>query len=777
MQLREIPPGRGSFQYNSSVRLNRLIKYINTGIALLVIAAAFGVYWIAWRPLPQVSGTISEAVSQKVAVSFDALGEPHIAAANDDDLLFVQGYLTAQERLWQMDALRRLAAGDLSEIVGPAAVDSDQEVRRLRLRRIAEDAYLALAPQDRAAMAAYARGASAFIDSHRGRMPLEFTLLGYDPRPWSVVDCILIGLHMFRTLTTTYPDEILKQKMLAGGDPAKVNFLFPVRTGHEVPPGALQSIGAEVQSGSNAWAIAGSHTASGKPLLSNDMHLEFSIPGIWYLVHLSSPGLNVAGVSLPGVPGVIVGHNDRIAWGVTNLHYDVQDFYLEKFDDRTGRYESRGQVQQARLEREVIRVRNARAVELLNWSTVHGPVWAEGKLRLALRWVAAEPASFQFPFIEIDHARNWQEFTKAISRFPGPAQNFVYADVSGNIGYHAAGRLPIRKNYAGDVPVDGPPGSFEWQGFIPFDQLPTSFNPPDGLIVTANQNPFPPNFPFPVHGNFAAHYRSKQIRDMLSPKRGLRVEDTLAVQKDVYSSFHRYLAQAVTAAFDRRERTRTDLAGAVALLRGWNGQMDKNHPEPLLISLVFQHFRRAVAEAASPGKGAIYETQMASAVIENLLRTRPVGWFTDYDDALLRSLGDALDEGRRMQGGDPKKWVYGKYLELTIPHPVPNMIAHVPVVGNLVAPLIAPYFNIGPVWMSGSSTSVKQTTRRLGPSMRMNADLGDWDRSLMSLPIGESGHVLSRHYKDQWDAYYNATSFPMSFRKVEVKSVLEFVPR
>ncbi|HUJ21473.1 MAG TPA: penicillin acylase family protein [Bryobacteraceae bacterium] len=747
------------------MRLNRLLKYINIVIAVLIVLAGAGVYWLSWRPLPQTSGTIRAGVARRVSVFFDALGEPHIAAADQEDLLFAQGYLTAQERMWQMDSLRRLAGGDLSEIVGAVALESDEKVRKLRMRRVAEDAYQTMPVGDRAALAAYARGVNAYLDSHRGRMPVEFTLLGYDPRPWSVVDSILIGLQMFRDLTTTYPDEILKQNMLAGGDAAKVNFLFPVRSGHELAPGTLLPMGAEEQPGSNAWAIAGSHTASGKPMLSNDMHLEYSIPGVWYLVHLQSPDLNVAGVSLPGEPGVIVGHNARIAWGLTNLHYDVQDLYIEKFDDRSGRYEFRGQAQQARLEREWIRVRNGRPVELVNWVTVHGPMRAEGKRRLALRWVAAEPGIFQFPFLEVDRARNWQEFTRAISRFPGPAQNFVYADVDGNIGYHATGKLPIRRGYQGDVPVDGASGNFEWQGFIPFEQLPASFNPPDGLIVTANQNPFPADYPYAINGNFASHYRSRQIRNMLGGRNGLRPQDTLAVQKDVYSGFHRYLAEAVAAAYDRRGRGRADLAEAAGLLRGWNGQMDKDHAEPLIISLVFQHFRRAVVEAASPGKGAEYETHMSPAVIENLLRARPAGWFPDFDDALIRCFADALDEGRRMQGDNVKKWVYGRYLELAINHPIGSRL-----------PLVAGYFDIGPVEMSGSSTSVKQTTRRLGPSMRMNVDLGDWDRSLMNLPIGESGHVLSRHYKDQWDAYYNATSFPMQFNKIDVKSVLELVP-
>jgi penicillin amidase len=313
--------------------------------------------------------------------------------------------------------------------------------------------------------------------------------------------------------------------------------------------------------------------------------------------------------------------------------------------------------------------------------------------------------------------------------------------------------------------VDGASGNYEWQGFIPFDQLPLSYNPPEGLIVTANQNPFPPDYPYPVHGNFASHYRSKQIRDMLSARNGLRPEDTLAVQKDVYSAFSHYLAGALVRAYENRRANNPDLVDALTILRGWNGQMDKEQAAPLIVALAFQHVRKAVADSASPGKGPAYETQMAPAVIEKLLRTRPAGWFRDYDEMLLKAFADAMEEGRRMQGRDIRKWIYGKYLTLLIAHPVGHRL-----------PLVAKYFDIGPAPMSGSSTTVKQTTARLGPSMRMNADLGDWERSLLNLTIGESGHVLSRHYKDQWDPYYNALSFPMQFGKVAAKNVVTFTP-
>ena len=460
----------------SNARSGSVLRYINLSIAILAILLVGVVFWFVWRPLPQTSGAIRLAIGSKATVQRDALGVPHISAASWQDAMFLQGYVTAQDRLWQMDALRRLAAGDLAEIIGPTLLTTDKESRSLRLRRVAEEHYRTMPVADRAVLAAYARGVNAFIETHLDRLPLEFTLLKYDPRPWSAVDSILAGLQMFRNLTTTYRDEIEKQELLAGGDPARVNFLFPSRS-------ALRSA-ARLP---NAWAVSGAHTASGKPLLANDPHLEFAAPATWYQVHLQAPGLNVEGVSLPGVPAVIVGHNDRIAWGVTNLGFDVQDLYIEKLDRNTGRYLYQGQNMQAQLERETIPVKGGKPVEFSQWVTRHGPVIAQdGDRTLALRWTAAEPGSFQFPFLDLNRAANWQQFTAALARFPGPGQNFVYADVDGNIGYHATGRCPIRAGYDGSVPVDGSSGQYEWTGFIPFEELPSFYNPPRGLIVTAS---------------------------------------------------------------------------------------------------------------------------------------------------------------------------------------------------------------------------------------------------------------------------------------------------
>ncbi len=720
---------------------------ILVAIALLLLAVA--TYYYAWRPLPQVSGDLQAPVSGPATITRDALGIPHIQAASVEDAIFLQGFVTAQDRMFQMDGLRRFAAGELSEIIGPGTLETDKESRRLRMRRMAEEHVRTLPEADAKMLAAYARGVNFWIETHRGNLPIEFTLLRYDPRPWSAVDSILAGLQMYRNLTTSWKSEVEKETMLDGGDRAKVLELFPSRTGQEVQPG------------SNAWAVAGAHTASGKPILANDPHLEFGLASVWYQIHLKAPDLDVEGVSLPGAPAVIVGHNRRIAWGVTNLEFDVQDLYQEKFDVRTGRYEFQGKLEQARLEREVIPVKGQTPVTFDNWVTRHGPVMAiENGRALALRWTAADPGSFQFPFLEINRAGSWDEFTKALSRFPGPGQNFVYADVDGNIGYHATGHLPIRRTYDGDLPVDGSSGQNEWDGYIPFDQLPQSFNPPTGLIVTANQNPFPGEYAYRVSGGFAMPYRSNQIRALLKAKNGWKPEDMLVVQKDVYSSFSQSLAKHVVAAFNAKKDT--SQKNAVDLLRNWNGQMEKGTPQPLIAALVFQQLRKAVAGRASPKHAAVYEYQMASPVIDRLLRERPKDWFADWDQVLVKALNDAIEEGRHVNGGNVGSWDYGKYNELTIPNPVVSKI-----------PLVGRYFNIGPIAMSGSPTTVKQTTRRLGPSMRFIADLSNWEQSLNNLTIGESGQILSGHYRDQWDAYYAGKSFPLQFDKVEAKSVLK----
>ena len=746
--------------------LPRLVRTLNLSIAVFAVLVVVFIYLKVYRPLPAANGEVTAPIGANAEIRRDSRGIPHITAASWEDAVFLEGYAMAQDRLFQMDGIRRLASGELAEIVGRAALESDSEARRLRMRRMAEEHARTLPAADRAVLSAFARGVNHFIETHRDTLPIEFTLLGYQPKPWTISDTILAGLQMYRNLTSTWKHELAKMSLLEHGNTDKVEYLFPPRSGGEISPG------------SNAWAVSGVHTTSGKPLLANDPHLELSIPSTWWMVHLTAPGFNVEGVTLPGVPCVIMGHNDNIAWGVTNLGFDVEDFYEEKISGAG--VEFQGKFEPIHAEREVILVKgSSQAIVQDIVVTRHGPLfYAENNRAFSLRWAAAEPGAYQFPFLDVNRARNWTEFRAALKRYPGPGQNFVYADREGNIGYQAAGVLPIRRGHKGDVPVDGWSGTNEWSGFIPFEDLPSFFNPPDGVVVTANQNPFPKDYKYSVHGDFSAHYRANQIRDLLKTKAKWAPADMITVQKDVYSPFSQFLAQQVVASVDSLKPTNPAFPPAVELLRGWNGQVEKGSAAPLLIALVYQHVKKAMVDSAAPGKVDSYLDLMSQAVVERILRDRPEGWFKSYDEMLIKALDSAIEAGRKLQGSDVKRWNYGPYNELRLVSPVLGHVGDgIPGVGEWVNSMIGSYANIGPYEMSGSSTTVKQTTRRLGPSMRYVADLSSWDQSLMGVVTGESGQVGSSNYKDQWESYYAGKGTPFSFDHVQVTGVLRVVKK
>ncbi|MEQ1947299.1 MAG: penicillin acylase family protein [Bryobacteraceae bacterium] len=735
--------------------LDRVLRAVNLSIAVLAVLVAGAAYWFVYRPLPDTSGSLTAPVTGPATITRDAYGVPHIKAASWEDAIFLQGYAMAQDRLWQMDGIRRRAAGELAEVIGQAALAGDTEMRRLRMGRIAEEQEQRLEPRERAVFAAFARGVNYFLSTHSGKLPVEFTILRYDPRPWSVRSSVLAGLEMYRTLATNWPAERNRMELFSRGDRAKLEFLMP--------PGA----DGGVAPGSNAWVVSGAHSATGKPILSNDPHLEFSLPSPWYLVHLEAPGLNVTGATIVGLPGVIVGHNQRIAWGATNLEFDVQDLYREQLDLNTGKYLYQGKVEQARLERDMIAVRNAAPAATIGWVTRHGPAFTEmdGK-QYSLRWTAAEPGGFRFPFLDLDRAQNWQEFVGALEHYAGPGQNFVYADVDGNIGYQAAGMLPVRKNCGGDTPSDGASGECEWDGYIPFADLPRVFNPESGIIATANQNPFPSDYRYKVGGRFAPPYRARQIRARLSSQPKWKPEEMVGVQRDVYSAVHLRIAQQVVAAWDRKKSGKPEMAEAVDELRKWKGQMSADSPAALLSAKVYEQIRRLLADAAADSLNDTQRAQVPPQAIERILQQRPEGWFPDWDAVLVRALVGAFDEAAKAQGSKASRWKFGQTQALRIVNPV---VGRIPVVGN--------YFSLGPVPMSGAPWTVLQYNGRIGPSMRMTVDLSAMDKSTIGLTAGESGQPLSSHYKDQWPAYVNGASLPMQYQKVDAKDVLSVAPQ
>jgi penicillin amidase len=734
--------------------LRSVLRALNILLVVVVAGAGFAVWWYGWRASPKTSGTLTAGVHSPVRIVRDARGAPHIFAGSLEDAFFAQGFVTAQDRLWQMDMLRRLAGGELSEIAGRGALETDTLARKMRLRHVADEQLRELPGEERALLAAYARGVNFYIENNRGRWGWEFLAMGYEPRPWRLADSLLAELQMDRTLTNSWETEIQKFRMLLDGDPEKVEMLYPLRSGREAV------------AGSNAWAVSGRFTATGKPILANDPHLELTIPSPWYIIQLQAPGLNVAGVSLVGAPGVAAGHNEHIAWGVTSLQFDSQDLYMERIDTRNGRYEFKGEILEARRETEVIPVAGERPAGLINLVTRHGPLFtAEGRNQMALRWAAAEPGPCSYPLLALDRARNWAEFRAALSRYSGAGLNFVYADRDGHIGLQVAGRLPLRRSFQGDVPLEGWTGKDEWDGFIPFEKLPSYFDPPSGRIVSANQDPFPIDTDYTVSGYFAAPYRQLQIQALLAAGKAWTPDKMLAVQKDVYSPFSHFLARQAVAAV---QKTKAGGAAqeAASLLKNWNGQMEIGLAAPVVADLLYRQVRRRLAESTAPKAASGYRLWMAPWAVERMLRERPAGWFPNWDKMLADATADAYEEARRLLGRNSERWEWGDVNRLTIVHPVAARISW-----------IAPYFNVGPLPMSGSGTTVKQVSGRLAPSMRFVADLADWDRSLLNLATGESGHFLSGHYKDQWKAWYVGESFPLEFTRLQGKGTLTLNPR
>jgi penicillin amidase len=619
-------------------------------LILLLLITVGGGGWLYWRiraSLPQLDGTIQVAgLSAPVEVLRDARGVPHLRASSLQDLFFAQGYVTAQDRLWQMDLSRRLAEGELSEVFGERTLRLDLENRTLGFRQVSQRALAELSPEARAPLTAYANGVNAFIASHRDRLPLEFLLLNYQPRPWGESDSLGVALNMVKTLNTTWRTDLMRERIRAklgselsadlfpdhspldepvaelsatpGRMPKKTaspsadgsfrgvpqarddeesrtfvtfraRFLASLGMTEDVQLGmtrevddptlaALLSAGGDRNPGlgSNNWVVSGAHTQSGKPLLANDPHLDHSVPSVWYMIHLKAPGLNVIGVSLPGLPLVTIGHNEKIAWGMTNTGPDVQDLYTESFDSGApNRYLHNGAWVDAEVRDEVVKVRRKRDYRFTVKVARHGPIVAHpGGRDLALQWTALEPHALSALFnavSKIGLAQNWEMFTAALRDYTGPMQNFVYADTDGNIGYYAAAWVPIRKQGTGAVPMPGSTDDYDWTGYIPFEDLPHSYNPSSGIIATANGRVVPDDYPYFITSDWESPFRTARIFQLLRAGKALTVDDMLRIQTDIVTLEDSWLAGQLLKADFHHHPQDPEAQHAISLLRHWDG--------------------------------------------------------------------------------------------------------------------------------------------------------------------------------------------------------------
>ena len=798
-------------------RLALKIAFAIIAVLLLVpISVCAWFYIAAHRALPELDGTLRvSGLSAPVTVIRDHHGVPHITAATMSDLLFAQGYVTAQDRLWEMDMTRRYGRGELAEILGPDYVKSDRLQRVLGMRDIAERAVAEMSPEEKALADAYARGVNAFIDSAQGHLPMEFRVLRYSPGRWTAVDSLVCGATFSEMLNLGYTyDLVRRERVEAKVPPEMAADLFPTTSWRDHPPmqnepeievqpelpdpdvlrrqyereqkqeqrrqqkdvvpkpvarsPISESRVPEAESlilpGSNNWVVSGEHTVTGKPLLSNDMHLEHHIPGVWYEVHLTAGDFDVAGVSAPGIPFVIEGHNRRIAWGFTNLNPASVDLYVETFNGN-GEYQTPNGWKRPGMRHESIRVKNGAPVDIEIVTTRHGPIVSDivpgGESRkLALRWVLYEPHTLTLAlFQQMDMAANWDEFRQALKGFASPGQNVVYADVDGHIGYQATGWVPVRKKGDATKPVPGNTDDYEWSGFLTLDQMPHVFDPQSGIIATANNRTAPDNWPYLISNQWYSPNRVDRIYRVLHSGKKFSAADMLALQTDVYSSYDLYFANQFVYAVDHSAKATARAKEAANVMRGWKGQLTIDSAAPTVELACRVKLQRLLLENVLGSDWKEYRGTLQTVWLENTVQRRPARWlpkkYANWDDLLAAAVDWGVNDPDA-----PKKladWKWGKASPLYLQHPIFGMV---PVLKRWTGPGLVP--------QSGGSYTVKQVGRGFGPSQRFTADLSNLDASTMNIVTGEGGNLFSRYYMDQWDAWYRGTTYYLPFSTAEV---------
>jgi penicillin amidase len=804
------------------LRILRVVAFVLSLILLAVLGLCGWFYSLARSALPQLDGRLRVlGLTAPVKVIRDGHGSPVIDAANLDDLFFAQGYVTAQERWFQMDGMRRFAAGELSEVFGSDYLEHDRQQRILGLKVVAQKTVEALPTEDRSRFEAYARGVNAYLEAHRDRLPLEFRMLRYSPRPWTPEDSTLIGVQMVEDLSSSPRHALMREKILAKLGPELTADLYVNSSWHDRPPTVSrptldQEIKGEDQNddededddsgadssvtgltprpdvpalpslpemfwderalvlGSNNWVVSGAHTVSGKPLLSNDMHLHNQMPNLWYEAHLrcASGNFDVAGVTLPGYPYVIVGHNQRIAWGFTNLGPTVEDVYVETFNS-DGQYLTPEGWKQPEHRREVIHTKEKPDVIVDVVLTRHGPIVTDmvpGEARkLALRWTLYD--GMRSPFFAVDSAQKWEEFRRAFSELDAPGQNVVYADVDGNIGYQATGKIPIRAAGDGSLPENGSDDAHEWIGYIPFDKLPSIFNLPTGIIATANSRITPDGFRYSLSTEWEAPWRSARIYRVLESGKKFSAADMLALETDIYSELDRFFGERLVYAVDHAKNPSIRAKAAAEILRQWDGRMIENSPAPTIAVEARQELTRLLLEpklGAAPKDPQELETtlrwksyrwMMSSVWLENVVQHQPKRWlpetYANYDDLLTAAVEAAIDSNPAHGSDAPQdlnSWKWGNFHPVEIQHPV---YGRIPVLRRWTGPGLQP--------QSGSEYTVKAVSRSHGPSERMTVDLANLDQSTLNLVTGEAGNLLSPYYLDQWNAWYEGFTFAWPF--------------
>lgn len=766
-------------------------------VQLFSIFVLFNVACFAQVPTNSIS---ISGLNESVTVRRDVRSIPYIEAKNEADLYFAQGYITASDRLWQMDLYRRVAGGRTAELFGNLTLEEDKRWRRFGFREIAEKTYQSYSRDYQRILDYYAMGVNAYIASlDKTTMPAEFQILQYQPEEWKATDSLIIGAILADGLSTSWNFDLVKSKfsqlpsetyeklflektpydvLVVGKDSEnsktrkataqnqKINieeslFQFAKRD-VEIRKSSLERIGfyEEFNAASNNWVISGKRTLDGKAILANDPHLPLTVPGIWYLTNLNSPNGKVSGVTFPGVPGVVLGHNEFIAWGATNLGPDVQDLYVETFNGKneyqtaTGWKPATKRIEQIKVRTNPLKA-DTQTIDLEVFETENGVVILDqNNKKYALKWTALDPKNDTFQaFYKLNQAKNWDEFKTALSTYGGATQNFVFADVKGNIGFHNAGAIPIRNSKGSDQPFDGAKTEGKWTAQIPFAELPESFNPPEGFIVTANQRLAGDSYKYFLGNVWADPYRARRIYDLLKANNKQTVSDSEAIQRDVFSISFSNFSREIVKQNAASEET-------LNLLKGWDGKMSADSQAALIIYEIRSEFLKKILEAkVGADLQKEFRSPNANSLIDWLTTEKPKDWlpkeFASYKDLLGASEKTAIENLTKKFGADKTSWIWGNERKINFSHPLSNV------------PLIGSAFKIDSIRGYGNGT-----TPNVGASVSMRHITvpGDWDKTRHGIAVGQSGNNKSPFYKDQIKDWSAGKTPEFPFTKAAIES-------
>ncbi|MBN2025784.1 MAG: penicillin acylase family protein [Actinobacteria bacterium] len=809
------------------------LQGIAYALAALLPAAAAGAAIMTRRALPRIEGCVEiPGLKDEVRIDFDHTGVPHIRAVSLDDALFAQGFVTAQDRMVQLELLRHIAGGNLAEVMGKRALPVDEFMRDMGLRRTAKIIAGNLAPDTRRYLEDYTAGVNAYLGDRRWKLPLDVILLaGGRPRPWTVEGCLICLLFFGWTMDATWTADLMRGRLIRALGTGLAEILLPASGSHAVPvvpfsgvkrqtriettpdceldfmafdednpPWMVKKMSVHAQ-GSNNWVLSGARTTTGKPLLCNDPHVQHTIPTMFYLCHVSGkdPDCDFIGASFPGVPGVLMGRNRHIAWGATSLCPDVVDVYIETFDGEEGlRYRTQSGWEDAELREEEIKVFPARKIKRRVITTHHGPVISrQGDKGLALKWAGHEAVNDSAgAFVRIALSRDWDEFNRGLAGYCGPAVNMVYADTSGNIGYTAAGLIPVREGHDGSVPLPGENPDYEWKGFVPVDEMPRILNPERGWIATANNQVVGEGYPHVITSMWEPSCRQARIAVLLQERERHAPDDMRTVQADTFTFHGAILSEEMTKASLNWKNASEQAEMAAALLSQWDCRAT---PESIGQSLYYFTWRvlteRLLRHRLGHRLYFEYTTSFFNVnhAIERILTERLVEWLPpsadDFDTLLLQCLEEALVRLQvRFGTTDMKRWGWGRLHSLEIPH----LLAGSGPLRRLL--------NLGPVPLGGDGETVNcafsegdptiQVLARscmggapalpflpafhsdrvyAGPVFRMIVDLSEQGKSIWCLDVGQCSNPLSRFYDNFFHAWKEVDYEIMAFREEEVR--------